>query len=405
MTILTGQLLRTDASQSVAKIVPGYVRLEGELIAEVVEGEIASSADIGDENTFISPGFIDAHLHLPQFDMIGGHGLPLLDWLQDLTFPAERKWEDPDYATAMMQRVTQQLLTVGTTGICAYATVHHQGTMAAIKFASEIGLRGVIGQVLMNREAPDYLCRESNQLIDESARSLELYPPGARMAAAVTPRFAISCTADLLAASGKLAKEHGATVQTHLAETERECAYVEELFDGTRYVDVYNDSGLLTSKSIFGHGIHFSNDDRSALRKSGSTIAHCPTANSFLRSGTMNRQQLNDDGVNIALGSDIGAGYERSMVRVARAMIESASAIGETYPSPAEAWYQLTTGTAKALGWENVGLESGCPADLVVVNPDIEWRNSKVPPLSMLMFAWDDRWINRTFLRGKAFRV
>ena len=115
----------------------------------------------------------------------------------------------------------------------------------------------------------------------------------------------------------------------------------------------------------------------------------------------MNRDVLLSDAVRIALGSDIGAGYERSMVRVGRAMIESASAIGENYPTPSQAWYQITAGTADVLGWQDAGrIAQGNPADLLVIQPDIAWLDSSVDPLAMLMFAWDDRWLSKTMLRG-----
>ena len=401
MTIVTGQLLLCDHT-GIARIAPGIVRIADGLISEVVEGEIASKADIGDASTLITPGFIDAHMHLPQFDMIGAHGMPLLKWLQDVTFPSERKWEDSRYAAEMTARVVRQCLSVGTTAICAYGTVHHKATLAALKTVQDAGMRGVIGQVLMNREAPDYLCREANQLIDEAQKTLQQFPSGSRVAAAITPRFAISCTADLLRGAGQLAQDHDAIVQTHLAETKPECEFVSQLFDGQTYVNVYDQTKLLTKRTIFGHGIHLDAADRQQLKDSGAIIAHCPTANSFLRSGTMNRDILTGDGVRIALGSDIGAGYERCMVRVARAMIEAAALIGANYPTPAEAWYQITAGTADVLDWQDAGrIAVNNPADLVVIQPDIPWLSGPVDPLSVAMFAWDDRWIRRTLLRGE----
>ena len=222
------------------------------------------------------------------------------------------------------------------------------------------------------------------------------------MAAAVTPRFAISCSEDLLSGAGKLAREQGSMVQSHLAETVSECELVERLFDGRSYVDVYRQAGLLCDRAIFGHGIHLDADDRASLQQTGATVAHCPTANSFLRSGTMDRVALLRDSVKLAVGSDIGAGYERSMVRVARAMIEAAASLGGDYPDAAAAWYAITAGNADALGWADAGrLRAGAAADLLVIEPTIPWLDSPVDPLSMLMFAWDDRWLKQTMLRGQ----
>ena len=115
----------------------------------------------------------------------------------------------------------------------------------------------------------------------------------------------------------------------------------------------------------------------------------------------MNRSTLVGDGVTIAVGSDIGAGYERSMVRVARAMIESAASSGDDHPDAATAWYSITAGNADALGWKDEGrLTPGASADLVVIQPNIPWRDSAADPLANLMFSWDDRWIKATMVRG-----
>jgi guanine deaminase len=399
--ILSGQLLRTDTDDR-ATLGPGTVRVADGYIVEVLEETWTPHADVGTPNTLIAPGFIDAHLHLPQFEMIGAHGLPLLQWLSGVTFPVERKWEDEAYAAERTQQVIGQLLSHGTTGICAYATVHLAGTRAALQVAQDHGVRGVIGQTLMERHAPEFLCRTRAQLIDETGSLLERFPPTERLAAAVTPRFAVTCSAELLRDAGQLAQHCDACIQSHLAETIPECELVNELFGGLTYTDVYGQAGLLTPKAIFGHGIYLQESERICLSRSGARIAHCPTANSFLRSGSMNRRGLLDSGVQLVLGSDIGGGYERSMVRVGRAMIETAAARGDSFPTAAEAWWQITAGNAQALGWRNAGhLRAGNPADLVIIEPDLAWREGPVDPLARLLFAWDDRWIRQTYVRGE----
>ncbi len=383
------------------RIAPGMVRIRDGRIEDVIEGELSLQADLGGPAYLIAPGFIDTHLHLPQFDMIGAHGLPLLQWLSNVTFQAEAKWADADHAAAMMSRVVSQCFSFGTTAICAYASVHLDATTAALRIASDAGMRGVIGQVLMDRQAPQTLLRPAQQLIDETAALLDRFPPGSPMAAAVTPRFAITCSAGLLADAGRLASERSAVVQTHLAETIPECERVGELFDGMSYVDVYDRAALLGPRSLLGHGIYLGELERQKIANRRGMIAHCPTANSFLRSGTMQRHTLAADHVAITLGSDIGAGYERCMVRVGRAMIEAAASLGDSYPDAATAWYTITRGNADLLGWHDLGrIAPGASAALVLIKPNIPWLDRTVDPLSQLMFAWDDRWIERTFVSG-----
>ena len=403
--IVSGNLLVSDQTKQ-CSLRPGTIRIVDGLIEDIQWDEISGNSDLGGNDYLITPGFIDAHLHLPQFDLIGAHGMPLLKWLSEATFPAEAKWADVDYAKEMTGRVTKQLISHGTTAIAAYATVHHDSAIAAIETLREIGMHGVVGQVLMDRNAPDEICRPATQLIDEAARIQDLFPTESntiqrRLSAAVTPRFAISCTEKLLEGAGEIARQKESFVQSHLAETKAECDLVSELLDGRSYVAVYQDAGLMSDCSIYGHGIHLTSSDHSMMAKSNAVIAHCPTANSFLRSGIMNRDRCMRDGVRVALGSDIGAGYQRSMVRVAAAMIEAAAMVGDKFPTAAQAWHSITAGNAEILGLTGVGsIQVGHSADLVIARPDIAWLSGGSEPLSMAMWAWDDRWIKQVVLRG-----
>ncbi|MEM1068390.1 MAG: amidohydrolase family protein, partial [Planctomycetota bacterium] len=344
---------------------------------------------------------VDAHLHLPQFGIIGAHGRPLLNWLNEVTFPAEEAWSDKNRAAAQTSLALDRLVASGTTAFAAFATVHHDAAKTALQLADERGFRATIGQVLMDQYAPRSLCRPAEQLLDEANQLGNLFPPTGRVAAAVSPRFALSCSAQLLSGAGRLASEQGAVMQTHLAETQAECDQVREVFEKS-YVDVYRDAGVLTSRTLFGHGIYLDSADRAQLAKAHSKIVHCPTANDFLNSGAMDWQALRESAIALAIGSDIGAGYETSMVRVAREMILTASRLTGASPSAAEAWYAITTGNAKALGWSDAGqLTPGSTADLVVIRPEIDWLSPEVDPLKRMLFAWDDRWIDQVLLRGK----
>ncbi|WP_168564856.1 amidohydrolase family protein [Crateriforma spongiae] len=384
------------------ELVPGQIWIRHGRIERVAWGETSQDADLGGDDCVIMPGLVDAHLHLPQFDVIGAHGTTLLRWLNESVFPAESLWSAPEYAAAMTERVIRQLHGVGTTAIAAYATVHHQGTMAALRTAQRMGVKGVIGQVLMDREAPEAWLENSDRQIETASATLDAFPPGSPLSAAVTPRFAVACSMDLLRRAGALAKQTRAIVQTHLAETVAECDLVSQRFDGLDYAGVYDQAGLLHSRSILGHGIHLDENQRRRLADRGAHIAHCPTANSFLRSGVMNRETLIESGISVGLGSDIGAGYERSMVRVARAMIEAAASIGQRFPTAAQAWWQITHGNARLIGMPpGERLSPGRPADLIIVRPDDDWHSRLADPLAGLMFGWDDRWIRQTIVDGR----
>ncbi|MEM6691075.1 MAG: amidohydrolase family protein [Planctomycetota bacterium] len=409
--IVSGVLLVADDDNQRCTLRNGTLKVSEGIITEIHWDEVTPSADFGGPGCLITPGMIDAHLHLPQFPIIGAFGLPLLDWLRQHTFPAEMKWHDVDYARGVTQAAVEDLLRVGTVGIAAYATVHHEGTKAAMQVVDQAGMFGVVGQVLMDQNGPAGLLREIGSLIDNASSLCQDFEANDFVRHAITPRFAITCSMELMQQAAKIAKSFNSHVQTHLSENTDECKEVERLF-GMTYVDVYDQAGLLGPRSLLGHGIHLDGKDCQRLSERSSIIAHCPTANRFLNSGSMNAATLHQHQVSIALGSDIGAGYERSMVRVAREAVLNAMQVAGGALSCDQMWYHITAGNAAKIGHPHCArIAESCPANLVIWQPSIEWmiHPTNEPTdrrLDTLMFNWDDRWWRRTLLqRGSKNQV
>lgn len=431
--MLVSGWLMLPASSGRVRLSRGWLKIKDGVIEALGEGAAPGSADLGGDDAVITPGFVDAHLHLPQFDSIGQDGLPLLQWLSTVIFPAEMRWSDPAYAASMTRRVIERLIRAGTTSIAAYATVHHEGSVAAAEELSRSGLRAIVGQVLMDQQAPSELCRPAEKLIAEAAAFVDRVEAfkNPRLMASINPRFAISCSRELLVGAGELVQARGVSMQTHLGETVDECELAVKLHpwafdDATRageeggYTRIYERAGLLTEKSLLAHGIYLSAQERSIVRQHGSVVAHCPTANTFLQSGIMPRREYVRSGIITALGSDVAGGPDVSMPRVARAMIDSAKTLagpaalrrgsaegGEDdarIPTPARAWWQITRGNAEALGLMDAGqLKVGSAADVLVVKPDESSNWHAAPdPLGTLLYAWDDRWLKATVVGGRA---
>jgi guanine deaminase len=408
--IIAGTLMLPDARRGV-RLAQGWLRVEDDRIAEVHPGQPRTTPDLGDPETLVLPGFVDAHMHLPQFDHVGAAGLGLLDWLEKVIYPAEAAWADADLAGQVTLRVLDALAGVGTVGIGAYATVHHPGTRAAIEACRSRGVRALVGQVLMDQQAPDELIRPHRQLLRESQALLEQYPPStggnghSRVSAAVTPRFAITCSSILLRRAGALAETSGAYVQTHLAEDLTECRRAAELHGGPGYLEIYEMTRLNGPRTLYGHGVWLSEADHACLADADAVIAHCPTANEFLGTGAMDLAQVRAADVRVALGSDLAGGPDRSMVRVARSMIETARRLGKTPPTPARCWQQITAGNADCLGFDRLGrLAAGADASLLLVRPDLP-LDGPADPLAKMLYAWDDRWIQRTLIAGRSAYV
>jgi guanine deaminase len=331
----------------------------------------------------VMPGLIDLHAHLPQLPNAGvGAGLHLLDWLQRYIFPLER---DFDQATAELvaPAAFRAFAHAGTTTVVAYGAIWQPSMDACFRAAEEYGIRAVIGKVMMDRLSYDP-SHEADEILDLSLRqSAELCErwhgrDDGRLSYAFTPRFAVSCSAEMLSQSARLAAETGAYWQTHLSEDRHELEEVARLFpEAMDYTDVYDRAGGLRPGTILGHAIHLSDREISRLAESGAAIAHCPASNLFLASGAMPLARYLDAGLTIGLGSDVAAGPDGSLFTVMRAGAYTQNALHALGLAPHPAmppieWLRLATlGGARALAAQDrIGsVEVGKEADLIVIDP------------------------------------
>ena len=220
----------------------------------------------------------------------------------------------------------------------------------------------------------------------------------------MNPRFAVACTDALLEQARGLAGDDR-PIQTHLSESVHEVRAVAELFpDDPHYAGVYDRHGLLTPRTLLAHCLHLTPAEWDLLAERDAVVVHCPTANTFLRAGLFPLSAARARSVRVALGSDIAAGPDAAMPRVARAMIEIAKLRALTIepdapiPTPADAWTTITRDNADAVGFSGGGrLEIGAPADLLVLEPPFEPDDHFI---GRLIYTWDDNWITARILNG-----
>ena len=331
----------------------------------------------------VMPGLVDLHAHLPQIPNVGrGAGLDLLTWLDRYIFPLERAF-DRSTAERLAPAAFRALAAAGTTTVVLYGAVFEDSLDAAFTAAEEHGIRAVLGKVMMDRLRYDPTLADADVLGASLQQSADLIArwhgrDGGRLRYAVTPRFAVSCTADMLRESVALAAATGAYWQTHLAEDADEIAEVTRLFpDALDYTDVYDRAGGLGPRSILAHAVHLSEREVARLAESGSHVAHCPTSNLFLASGAMPLARYLEAGVSIGLGSDVAAGPDLSLLAVMRAGAYTQNGrramLGDREPplGPLD-WLRLgTLAGARVLGLGDVigSVEAGKEADLVCVDP------------------------------------
>ncbi|WP_461866642.1 guanine deaminase [Thermococcus sp.] len=400
--IYKGRILSFESPSTVNEYRYMVVREDGRILElsneiPVRKGEVVDYSDY-----LILPGFIDTHIHLPQFYQRAKINNSLLDWLEKYIFPAEMKFSDSEFARKASKEFFAELLRNGTTTAVVYSSPHKEATEIAFQEAEKSGIRAVIGQVLMDRNGPEELLitpEKATKDIREVAS--RWHGSDDRLFYAVTPRFAVSCTMELMKRAAQTAKELDLYIQTHLSEQVGEIEVVKQLFpDIPTYTEVYDRAGLLSEKTIVAHAIHLSDYERELLAKRGTKIAHCPSSNFFLHSGVMNLRKQEKFELKISLGSDVAAGPFLSMLEVLR------DAYYANAMTPRKAFYLLTMGGAKALGMEDrIGnFEVGKEADFVVleleplasINDDID------EILSKLMILGDERNVIATYVRGHA---
>ena len=356
-------------------------------VAERSGGAPADALDL--RPWIVLPGMVDLHAHLPQVVNAGlGYALPLLDWLDRLTFPTERSWADPEVAERLAPTIFRAFAAAGTTTLVAYGAVYEAAMDAAFRAAEAHGIRAILGKVMMDRITYDETIEPAailDRTLRESADLAARWHGAAdgRLGYAVTPRFAVSCSADLLRESAALAADLGCWWQSHVSEDRGEVAEVARLFPAARdYVDVYDRAGALGPRSILAHAIHLSAREQARLAETATRIAHCPTSNLFIGAGVMPLAERLAAGIRVGLGSDVSGGAELSMFGVMRTGAYAQQALAtvggrrrsglDRPPLGPLDWLRLATlDGARVLGLDDqIGsIEVGKQADLIAVDP------------------------------------
>lgn len=346
--------------------------------------EASSASAIDLRPMVLMPGMVDLHAHLPQIPNAGlGSGLDLLTWLDRYIFPLERAY-DRSVAERQAPAAFGAFAAAGTTTVVTYAALWPDSTDAAFAAAEKHGIRAVIGKVMMDRLTYDTDI-DPGEILETSLRQSDELATrwhgaaGGRLHYAFTPRFAISCTEEMLRESALLAAHHGAYWQTHLSEDVGEIGEVGRLFPAARdYLDVYDRIGALGARSILAHAVHLSDREVARLVESDSRVAHCPASNLFLSSGMMPLGAYRAAGMTIGLGSDVAAGPEVSIFSVMRAGAVTQRALEVTGTGdrahglrPLD-WIRLgSLDGARVLGLDaDIGsLEIGKEADVIAIDP------------------------------------
>ncbi|CAH1058174.1 guanine deaminase [Paenibacillus pseudetheri] len=346
------------------------------------------------EGQYFLPGFIDLHVHAPQWAQSGtALDIPLYDWLNTYTFPLESKFSDLDFAKKVYDDVVDTLLANGTTTALYFATVHKEASLLLAQICADKGQRGLVGKVVMDdpQGNPEYYrdtdtdtaLKDTEEFIlavKELAKSTKqgVYP-------VVTPRFIPSCTNEALQGLGDLSAKYDTHIQSHCSESDWAHGYVQERFQKNDAFALH-DFGLLRDKSVMAHCNFLEEDDVELFAETGTAIAHCPISNAYFANSVIPIAHFHSKGVEIGLGSDISGGFSPSLFdNIRQAVMSSRMLEDGVNPSlPAqergllgsrikidEAFYLATAGGGKSLSLPIGRILEGYTWDVQIIDTQI----------------------------------
>ena len=418
MEIYHGDILYAESRDRLNVFENSYIAVEDgkvEGIYPVIPEKFTGVPVTDHGRGLIIPAFSDLHVHASQYIQRGiGMDLLLNDWLNIYTFPQESHFSDPAYAEPIYEAYVNDMILNGTFHACIFPTIHRESTNILFRKLEEKGLWGLVGKVNMDFQSPEYLCETTEGSLRETEIFLEEHSGSGTVKPILTPRFVPTCSRELLTGLGKLGKKYHVGVQTHVVESLWEKGESMRLFPDCRSdSEIYEKTGLLgNGPSVFAHFIFPNEDDLRVVKEYGCTPVHCPDATVNVIAGIMGVSAQQDEGINIALGCDIGAGQRIGIYRQCAAAIQQ-SKLKEFYEPGygktidiTNAFYMATKVGGSVFG--NVGsFDPGYVFNALVLDgiEDPGYPMTPAQRLERFCYAGDDRNIKARYLNGKALTL
>ncbi|GMF12954.1 unnamed protein product [Phytophthora lilii] len=312
------------------------------------------------------------------------------------------------------------MLAEGVTTAQYFGTIHLEATKTLADVVEARGQRGLVGLVSMDRNAPDSYVSTRQQSLQDAEEFIKFVTDKQNelLKPVVTPRFVPTCSLELLKGLGDLANKYDVHVQSHIAESLDELAFVETLHPGRRDAEIFEEAGLLTGKSCMAHAVHLTEDELDVMQRTGTSIACCPLSNFFFANGLLDVRKVAEKNVDVGLGTDIAGGYSPSMLRAIQTCVLTIKALemrdgtSGNPPQPfdfKDAFYLATMGGAKALRLENDtgSFAVGKSFDAILVDVDrghnvvVSERDTPMDVFQKVIHNADSRNFVKVFVKGK----
>jgi 8-oxoguanine deaminase len=364
----------------------------------------------------VLPGLINTHHHFYQTltrAVPAALDRELFPWLQAL-YPIWARLTPEALDLAMTLAIAELMLSG-----CTTTTDHHyvfpagaeDGIDIEVAAARRLGLRVLLTRGSMNLSQrdgglpPDSVVQDEDTILADSERVVARYHdsgPHAMVQIALAPCSPFSVTTSLMRATADLASRLNVRLHTHLAETEDENRFCQELYK-CRPLDYLEDCGWLNARTWLAHGIHFNDAEIKRLARAGTTIAHCACSNQTLASGTCPVCAMEAAGMQIGLGVDGSASNDASnlMQEVRAAFLLQRSRYGVTKVSHKDALRWATKGSAACVGRTDIGeIKAGALADFALFKLDELRFSGSGDPLAALVLCGAHR-ADRVMVGGR----
>ncbi|PQE27442.1 guanine deaminase protein [Rutstroemia sp. NJR-2017a BVV2] len=378
---------------------------------------------------FIIPGFVDTHNHAPQWAQRGlGRGLEILDWLDQVTFPNEARFEDPVYARKVYSSCVDGFIKQGITTASYYGSLHGEATKILADICLDKGQRAFVGKCNMDRNSPPYYTDASAESSLEVTKDFishvrKIDQDFSLVSPVLTPRFAITCSPKLLTGLGQIASENPELpIQTHFCEAESEKSATLSLFPNFKNeADLYESFKLLSERSILAHCTIMTDYEIERLATLKCGVAHCPISNTTVGGGFMAApiREFLRRGIKVGLGTDSGGGFSSSILDAMRQAFIVSNAkhflTGGADPrlSLAECFYLATLGGAQVccLDKQIGNFEVGKQFDALLIDTHkngamtvVEDKDTLEVLFEKFLMSGDDRNIVDVYVRGRQIK-
>lgn len=400
LIIKNSTILTMDSKNSILE--NGFLVIRGDSISHMGTGgtpSIKAAKIIDAKGGLVLPGLVNGHTHAAMTLFRGlADDLPLMQWLENYIFPAERNMDAEFVHTGTLLALAEMILS-GTTTFCDMYLFEEE----VAKAAKKAGVRCLVGEVLYDFPSPNY--GSVGKGLEYTESLIQKWRDDPIVSIAVEPHSLFTCTPELLMASNELALKHRVPLIIHVAETLNEVSEIKGKYAKTP-IEHLDSLGLLGAHLIADHCVHLEPSDIKKMAERGVKVVHNPESNMKLASGIAPVPEMIKQGVTVGLGTD-GCASNNNLDLFSEmdtaAKLHKVHAMDPTVVDAVTVLRMTTIEGARALGLQNItgSLEIGKKADVIVIDTHKPHLTPMYNAASHLVYAASGSDVTHSVINGQ----